>query len=796
MRSLPGDGNARWIWPGVCQDMPNQYVFFKHEFVSPVENGEAYLAISVDTVYACWLNGMFLESQQFSDFPNNKKYDLINISKAVRKGTNSLELQVYYQGRNTTRYLKGRGGAIFSIKIGEKVFSSGSGTCWKINQFYKSGDMPLLSPQLSFTFQYDARKLDRPWEKVESVDLIGVSSEDPLELRPVKSQKLGEKVKSKIIAQGVFRRGKENNRTPAQLIQSDYLSAKRYDEYFSGMDADKLLRDSFMNIDFMMPSSGGYSINPELLESNDGAYLIVDLEKEEAGLLDIDIDTEEGAVLDIAYGEHLGDLRVRATFGDEEMNFASRIICSGGRQIFTHYFTRWACRYIQVHISHFKRKCKIHYIGLRPQYYPVEEKGLFRSSDSLHNKIYETSRRTLFLCMHEHYEDCPWREQALYANDSYNQSLAGYFCYGEYDFPFYSFSLLGESLGSDGYLDLTAPSNVYETIPSFTFAWIKAVGDLYLYGAGKDVLCKLYPLVKAIMDSRLSEMRNGLLPDPFGKRYWHFYDWASGLAGLFPDRLERTVADKIQYNALLNLFFALALKSAVKLAEYASDRDSHAAYSRKFDEIKNNFHHKFWDAERCVYHTSEETAHVGLFHELTQAMALLNGFVPHNLEDGLRESLSSKNTMVKTTLSQSLYKFEALLQDREKYGNAVINAISNDWGYMLFNGASSFWETLQGSFGQYGGKSLCHGWSAIPIYFYFSEILGVKPFQPGFGEFLLEPNPLLGDCRGIIPTPFGNIEIDIKKDGKGVICEYKCPQGTKPIFNKDQAQITFIRKTG
>ena len=31
--------------------------------------------------------------------------------------------------------------------------------------------------------------------------------------------------------------------------------------------------------------------------------------------------------------------------------------------------------------------------------------------------IWRTSARTLRLCMYEHYEDCPWREQAMYAND-------------------------------------------------------------------------------------------------------------------------------------------------------------------------------------------------------------------------------------------------------------------------------------------------------------------------------------------------------------------------------------------
>ncbi len=40
-------------------------------------------------------------------------------------------------------------------------------------------------------------------------------------------------------------------------------------------------------------------------------------------------------------------------------------------------------------------------------------------------KIYDVSIYTLKCCMHEHYEDCPWREQALYTMDSRNQMLCG-----------------------------------------------------------------------------------------------------------------------------------------------------------------------------------------------------------------------------------------------------------------------------------------------------------------------------------------------------------------------------------
>ena len=69
--------------------------------------------------------------------------------------------------------------------------------------------------------------------------------------------------------------------------------------------------------------------------------------------------------------------------------------------------------------------------------------------------------------MHEHYEDCPWREQALYAYDSRNQMLYGYYVWGNYDFAATSLDLLGRGIRSDGMLELCAPAKAWITIPSF-----------------------------------------------------------------------------------------------------------------------------------------------------------------------------------------------------------------------------------------------------------------------------------------------------------------------------------------
>jgi len=59
------------------------------------------------------------------------------------------------------------------------------------------------------------------------------------------------------------------------------------------------------------------------------------------------------------------------------------------------------------------------------------------------------------------------------------------------------------------------------------------------------------------------------------------------------------------------------------------------------------------------------------------------------------------------------------------------------------------------------GRSECHVWSSAPAYDLLAEILGVKPFEPGFAKILIQPQ--LGNlswARGQVPTPQGDVIVN------------------------------------
>ena len=78
--------------------------------------------------------------------------------------------------------------------------------------------------------------------------------------------------------------------------------------------------------------------------------------------------------------------------------------------------------------------------------------------------------------------------------------------------------------------------------------------------------------------------------------------------------------------------------------------------------------------------------------------------------------------LVPNSLSMNGFRFDALLRvDREKYAPIILAELDRDYFHMLRHGATAFWETIEGADAFGGAGSLCHGWSALPIYYY--EIL-------------------------------------------------------------------------
>ncbi|HZJ83676.1 MAG TPA: family 78 glycoside hydrolase catalytic domain [Clostridia bacterium] len=754
---------------------------FRHEFnLHHIGEHDYKLYISADTDYVVWLNGSFLACGQYSDYPQDKVYDVLDVKSFIRTGKNALCVLVYYQGESSSTYLKGEPGLWYTLNCGDSNIISGEEVACRKSLTYKNGPIPKITLQLSFTYEYDARNED-DWRSLDYD--MGDNSWKPscirerliegkpisFNKRPIAKLNIKGRLDCRILAQGKFIRTYKKGHTVAQLVQTDFLSPlSKHEIFWEGFCGN-------------LPSKQGveFILSNTECESDQGIYLLIDVGREEAGIFEMEIEAHEGTIIDIGYGQHLDDLRVRAAVGGR--NFANRYICKSGKQCFIHHTTRLGSRYIQLHISNVQDKFILYYAGIKPTEYPVEVKGRFRSSDSLWNEIYNVGIRTLHLCMHEHYEDTPWREQALYSMDSRNQALCGYYSFGDYDFPQASFDLLGKGLKEDGYLELCAPAQIPITIPCFSMAWIMELADHLLFSGRVEPAKLAMPKVKLMVDSYISNMEKGLLVSPQGKRYWHFYEWADGLdnSGIFRDE----ALDMLRFDTPLNTFFAMALDAACVLARVLGEWELADKYTRYSNMVKKAIEETFWDHGKQAFTTYIGEGCEPHFAELTQALILCAKACGDDKASILRNKLAEENNdMVETTLSHSLYKLEALLQDSNNYAQIVFGKIEKDWGYMLYKGATSFWETIKGSGDFDNAGSLCHGWSAIPVYFYQAYILGVKPLEPGFKSFKVDPVPsILHKASGKVPTPYGDIIVHWEQLDGRIECNITHPEEIKCI---------------
>ena len=108
-----------------------------------------------------FINGQFIASGQYGDYEWYKSYDEIDLSPYLIKGENKLAVLVWYFGENSQRYLLAPAGLIFEIEQGGQVcVESGTKTLARYSRAYKGGMQKWMTPQLGFSYFYDATKED------------------------------------------------------------------------------------------------------------------------------------------------------------------------------------------------------------------------------------------------------------------------------------------------------------------------------------------------------------------------------------------------------------------------------------------------------------------------------------------------------------------------------------------------------------------------------------------------------------------------------------------------------------
>ena len=391
--------NAKFIWIRSMDEVLNAYVDF-YEKLTVKPDAEYRLFITADSNYALFINGEYCNGYQFTDFPDKYKvYEEYSINEYLRIGNNDIRIAAYAQNESSFSYLKGKNGVMYVItENGIPVINSGDSTIANKNPNYTSGPVTHISPQVSFSFDYDFNPSD-----VEPGEVFESRIFDYLYTRPVKKLIIKKPCQTTPVVFGSFIEGIANGH-PGQKMQQAYLGFSerlRYDE---------------------CKTENGVLLKKN--ENTDGIYVIYDLGREEIGYCTIDITLPCDSEFLVGWGEHLDDLRIRTNCKVNNSCFAASFNGKRGRNKFIHPFKRVGGRYLALQI--YAPEAEIHYAGITPTEYETAADIKFHCADSLHNTIYEVAKRTMLMCLHERHEDSPLREQGLYGVDSRIQMICGY----------------------------------------------------------------------------------------------------------------------------------------------------------------------------------------------------------------------------------------------------------------------------------------------------------------------------------------------------------------------------------
>ena len=424
--------------------------------------------------------------------------------------------------------------------------------------------------------------------------------------------------------------------------------------------------------------------------NDDGKRLVIDLDQEVAGYLDLEFESDGEQELVVVFGEHFDDSgRVPRFIGSRD--FSIDFVARDGKNEFLGMMRRIAGRYIE--IEH-EKPLKINYIGIRPVEYPVTVKER-RFESELHQRIYDVCINTLRCCMHEHYEDCAWREQALYSLDSRNQMLCGYIAFEEYRYARFNIVLLAKSL-RNGLIRITSPTDRDLPIPFFSLTFVQQVADYVEFSGDRSIIDEVKLAIDTVMKTFADLIDDcGLISAPKAPA-WNFYEWTDGNDGSvgFPESGKR-------YDLCLNAMYLYMLPKYRSLGGVIDVDEKKMAES-----IKNTFYCK----ERGLFRNMDIDNRISV---IGNSLALLAGVGDAAVAERL---VNERDSLTDVSLSMNSYFYDALLSFGDKYKAYMLSDIEEKYGYMLDCGATTFWETIEGWHAFFDAGSLCHGWSALPVY--------------------------------------------------------------------------------
>ncbi len=400
--------------------------------------------------------------------------------------------------------------------------------------------------------------------------------------------------------------------------------------------------------------------------------------------------------------------------------------------------------------------------------YPYRVAAEFRCSDPTLEKIWRVALRTMRLCAHETFEDCPYYEQMQYAGDTMITSKIAMLATGDYRLTRQALLHFDWSRLPEGLTQSRFPSRLVQVIPSWSLHWITCIRDYLLCSGDAETVRQLRPGIAAVLDwFRRHGDADGL---PARLPFWNITDWCPWWPrGVVPG------AD-VGPTAIISGQYVVALAEAADVLEWSLAGET----GREAERLRRSAGE--WRAEaerlRAVVRTRFWSEAEGLFFdrpggpEISQygnAWAVLCGAAGENERRRLLGRFPADGKLA----PGSFFWWHAGFRALERCGAYErMPEFLGPWHEMVEHGLSTFVE--ENSY----WRSLCHAWSAHPAIEFMTCVLGVTPAAPGFGAIDVQPRRCgLGSAAGKVCTPHGEVAVSWQVQGNVFSLAVAAPAG-------------------
>jgi len=518
---------------------------------------------------------------------------------------------------------------------------------------------------------------------------------------------------------------------------------------------DKLLINSGLQIDVNERNA---------IELKENDYLMLDFGKEINGSLRI--------LTNLAFG----DKKVRIRYGESLMETLSDVGYKGSTNDHStrdfideleHYsdmtFIESGFRFARIDIMP-NTQVKIKSIMVRLNIDETPYKYEFKSDNETLNRIFDTAAYTVRLCIQN---DVIWdgvkRDRLVWIGDMHPEVTS-------------IMNLFGDKENIKNALEHAKKYNPIplwmNNIPSYSLWWIIINRDYYYKNGDKEYLEKQLEYLDKLIDQLdLSVNENGkvVFKDSY-KEMQYFVDWPTHPL----DENDNEYKDNDEYAGIIAIMY-WALNAAKEIYDVFNIVNS------KIDLILSKL-----SLNNVNVIKSKQMA----------ALRILNGIYNDNDKKIIKANGAHS---ISTFMAGYIFKALSLIDEDDLAFDNMIEYYSG----MLNIGATTFFEDfdidwlnnssrideivkegkidIHGDFGNFCYKgyrhSFCHGWSSSVIMHIVDRIVGIKILEPNSKKIEIKPHmSKLKYLHFSYPTPYGNIDIDIKNENGENTIEYIAPK--------------------